>query len=93
MAASFYIYYRVADGQHAQALERVGALPRRLRVDAGAQCRLLRKRGENDLWMEVYDRIPDEAAFEAVLGAAVHELALDQVLMPGWSRRVECFEE
>jgi Domain of unknown function (DUF4936) len=93
MAASFYIYYRVADGMHAQALERVGALQRRLRMDAGAQCRLLRKRGEDNLWMEVYDRLPDEAAFQAVLGAAVNELALDEVVMPGSTRRIECFED
>ena len=93
MPFSFYVYYRVADGSHAVAMERVGVLQRRLRRETGSGGRLLKKRGEPDLWMEVYDRVPDAAAFELILDEVARDTAFDEVLSTGWSRRVECFED
>ena len=43
--------------------------------------------------MEVYENVQDDARFEAILSAGVRELALDEVLQHGGSRRVECFED
>src|SRR5690242_19254787 len=63
MATNFYIYYRVAAGAHALAHERVGVLLERVRRESGVHGRVLRKRGEDDLWMEIYEAVPDEAAF------------------------------
>jgi hypothetical protein len=93
MSFSFYVYYRVADGSQALALERVGLLQRRVCREVGSGGRLLKKRGEPDLWMEVYDRVPDPAAFEVILDEAARDAAFDEVLSSGWSRRVECFED
>jgi len=93
MAASFYIYYRVAADAHAAASERVGMLLERVRQESGAAGRLLIKRGQADLWMEVYESVPNEAAFAASLAAGVDALALEEVLTPGSTRRVECFED
>ena len=93
MASSFYVYYRVAPGAEALARPRVLALLEQVRSQSGVRGRLLRKRGESDLWMEVYESVPDNARFEAILSAAVRELALDEVLLQGWSRRIECFED
>ena len=93
MATSFYIYYRVAAGTYALARERVGVLQERVRRESGVRGRLLHKRGEDDLWMEIYEPVPDETAFAASLHAGVQELALNEVLVQGWSRRLECFED
>jgi len=93
MATSFYIYYRVAAGAQALARERVGVLLERVRRESGVHGRLLRKRGESDLWMEIYEAVPNEQAFTASLDAGVQDLALNEVLMQGWSRRLECFED
>lgn len=93
MATNFYIYYRVAAGTQARAREQIGVLLERVRQESGVRGRLLRKRGEDDLWMEVYEGVADEAAFAASLNAGVHALALNEMLMQGWSRRLECFED
>jgi hypothetical protein len=93
MATSFYVYYRVADDAQALAQQRVAALLEHLRIHSGVRGRLMKKLGERDLWMEVYDGVADPARFEALLISGARELALDEVLMQGWSRRVECFED
>jgi hypothetical protein len=93
MATNFYIYYRVAEGSQALARQRVIALLDHVCSRSGVRGRLMSKRSESDLWMEVYEGVPDETDFEAILATGARELALDEVLMPGWSRRVECFED
>ena len=93
MATSYYVYYRVADDAHTLAQQRVAALLEHVRIHGGVRGRLMKKRGEPDLWMEVYDGVADAARFEALLVSGGHELALDEVLMQGWSRRIECFED
>jgi hypothetical protein len=93
MASSFYVYYRVAPDAEAAARGRVMSLLERVRSQSGVHGRLLRKRGETQLWMEVYENVHDDARFESILGAGVRELALDKVLQHGSSRRVECFED
>ena len=93
MASSFYVYYRVAPEAEAIARRRVLTLLEQVRSQSGVRGRLLRKRGESDLWMEVYESVPDDARFEAILSAGARELSLDEILLQGWSRRVECFED
>ena len=90
---SFYVYYRVAAGQETLARHRVDALQNQLVESTGVRGRLMVKRGEPSLWMEVYERVPDPAAFERALETAVSEGRLERVLAVGARRHVECFED
>jgi len=89
---SYFIYYRVAPGQEALARERVRCLHARLGA-GGVGGRLLTKRGEPGLWMEIYDSVREPTVFEQALDHAVAELGFERVLAPGSRRHVECFED
>lgn len=92
MAYSYYIYYRVAP-PHAESCEvRVLELIAALKEHAGVAGRLLKKRSEPLLWMEVYENVRDDAKFELELEQAVARLKLGDCLQEGSARRVECFE-
>ena len=91
--ASFYIYYRVAAGQEALARQRVQALQRQLLDVTGMRGRLLVKRGDPSLWMEVYEGVADPPAFERALAASVSAAHLESVLVAGAHRQIECFED
>jgi hypothetical protein len=86
---SYYIYYRVADAAAAASL--VSRLQQTLRDEAGVAGRLLKKRGEPALWMEVYEHVEDAAGFERLLASTVEDLAFSRVLAGG-GRKLECFE-
>jgi hypothetical protein len=87
---SYYIYYRVADAAAAAPL--VARLQQTMHEQAGVAGRLLKKRGEPALWMEVYEDVRDAAAFERLLARAVDELRFARVLAAGGGRKLECFE-
>ena len=87
---SYYIYYRVADA--AAAAPMVRDLQTALRKDTGIAGRLLVKRGEPALWMEIYEDVDDASAFERALAQLVSRLDFQRVLVPGAGRKVECFE-
>ena len=92
MAFSFYIYYRV-DPQKAGACEPlIQELFAAVRGATGIQGRLLRKHGEPNLWMEVYEGIADEAKFEWELAEIAGRLKIQDFLQSGTTRHVECFE-
>jgi hypothetical protein len=92
MAYSYYIYYRVAP-QHAKECEaRVLDLFSALKQATAVGGRLLKKRSEPMLWMEVYDNVRDDAKFELELKQAEAQLELAQFLQEGSTRRAECFE-
>ena len=91
MAYSYYIYYRVAP-QHAETCElRVLELFSALKQSTTVTGRLLKKRKEPLLWMEVYENVRDDAKFELELAQAVTHLKLPECLQEG-ARRTECFE-
>ena len=92
MAYSYYIYYRVAP-QHSKECEaRVLDLFSSLKQSTAVAGRLLKKRSEPLLWMEVYDNVKDDAKFELELEQAATQLDLAQYLQEGSTRRAECFE-
>ncbi len=93
MPHSYYIYYRVDPAQAAAAGPRIKQLLATLKKTTGSAGRLLKKRGEPGLWMEVYENVTDEAKFEWELAEAVNRLKVTEFLQPGTPRRVECFEE
>jgi len=92
MAYSYYIYYRVP-AEHAQSCElRVLELFKALKDSTTIAGRLLKKRSEPQLWMEVYENVRDDAKFELELQQAVTQLKLAECVQEGSTRRIECFE-
>ena len=89
---SYFIYYRVAPGRESLAREQVGRMQAKLVAAIGVRGRVMTKRGEPNLWMEVYEAVTDSARFEHALGNAAQELQLVQLLAPGSLRHIECFE-
>ncbi|MGN2391209.1 DUF4936 family protein [Pelomicrobium sp. G1] len=88
---AYYIYYRVDPAQAAVAEARVRELQTALDCRTGVAGRLLKKRDEPHLWMEVYEEVEDPARFEETLAQLVGEKGLRSLLAPGAERRVECF--
>lgn len=92
MAYSYYVYYRVNRARSAEAEKDVLKLLAAVKQATGIAGRLLKKRSEPELWMEVYEKVRDDATFESELAAAVARLGIEDYLQTGASRRVECFE-
>lgn len=91
MAYSYYIYYRVAPAS-AEACElKVLELFSAVKQSTTIAGRLLKKRTEPLLWMEVYENVRDDAKFELELALTVTQLKLTECLHSG-TRRLECFE-
>ena len=92
MAYSYYIYYRVAPA-HAQPCEaRVLELFTLIKQSTDVSGRLLKKRSEPLLWMEVYENVRDDAKFELELAQSTAQLKLNECIQEGSTRRAECFE-
>lgn len=93
MAFSFYIYYRVVPEKAGACEPLIRSLIAAVREATGIQGRLLTKRGEPNLWMEVYEGITDEAQFEWELAEIAGRLKVQDFLVPGTTRHHECFQE
>ena len=93
MPCSYYIYYRVDPAKTASGERRIGELLEAMHKSTGVAGRMMKKRGEPNLWMEVYEGVADEAKFEWELAEAVDKLKIQEVLLPGTPRHIECFEE
>ncbi|MCS6787161.1 MAG: DUF4936 family protein [Thiobacillaceae bacterium] len=90
MAYTYCIWYRVSDdGPDTERLVR--AHMARLACRAGVTARLLKKRDEPRLWMELYEGVTDPARFEAAERATVAAYDID-LLIEG-ARRIECFHD
>ena len=93
MAYSFYIYYRVDPARAGACEPRIRELMALLKKVTGVQGRLMTKRGEANLWMEVYENVSDESKFEWELADAAGKLKVQEFLQPGSGRHVECFRD
>jgi hypothetical protein len=91
MAYAYYIYYRVNPDSAEACASKVRALFTAVEQATGVQGRLLRKREEPMLWMEVYENVEDEARFEWELAEAVDRLKMQNCLRENTSRHTECF--
>jgi len=87
----YYVYYRVTQPQ--QAGTAVRDMQSQLLIRSGVRGRLLIKRDEPGLWMEVYEGVNDAPAFEAELDRLIAATKLEGFLAPGSRRHSECFEE
>ena len=77
---SIFVYYRVAARDWHEAETLVRSLQARLACRTGIQGRLLKKRQEPGLWMEIYDSIPQPTRFERHLAEVEVELGIDMFL-------------
>jgi hypothetical protein len=93
MLLSYFIYYRVEPGAMDAARNRVLDAQACIAAQTGVRGRLLIKREEPGLWMEVYEAVPEAQGFEGALAEAARSFRLDDVLLPGTTRRMECFVE
>jgi hypothetical protein len=93
MPSSFYIYYRVSPAKAGACEPRVRELLALMRKITGVQGRLMVKRDEANLWMEVYENVADDSRFEWELADAAGKLKLQEFLQPGTARHVECFRD
>ena len=93
MQLYYYVYYRVRPGCEADARARVRELLAAVARSTGVSGRLLSKRDEPNLWMEVYADVPQQAGFEALLDEVASQVGIATVLLPGSVRKVECFRE
>jgi len=87
----YYVYYRVTQPQQAGAAVR--DMQSQLLVRSGVRGRLLIKRDQPGLWMEVYEGVSDAPAFETELDRLIAATKLEGFLAPGSRRHSECFEE
>jgi hypothetical protein len=92
VALSYYVYYRIEPRREADARARAEALLAAVAHEHGVPGRLLRKRDEPALWMEVYEGVSDAAGFEAALERACAASGIVEVLLQGSVRRTECFQ-
>jgi len=92
MAYSYYIYYRIDPARAAECEPRIKALLAAVHKATGVEGRIMRKRGESNLWMEIYLNVMDDSTFEWELAEAVGKLKVEEFLMPGTPRHMECFE-
>jgi hypothetical protein len=88
LAFNFYVWYRVARDEGAADVA-VRGMMARLGCRAGVAGRLLRKRDEPGLWMEVYEGVADADVFERRLAQALDEFDVEMFL--DGPRRTECF--
>jgi hypothetical protein len=91
MTASYYIYYRVDAAKAGACSKAVDELFATISKATGIEGRLLSKRGEALLWMEIYENVADEAQFEWELAEAVARLQFLSFLQGGSGRHLECF--
>jgi hypothetical protein len=88
---AYYVYYRVAPGVDARAHDQVRTAQADITATMPISARLLAKRDEPDLWMEVYEGVTDADGFELALAASVERHGLAQLVRPGTARKIECF--
>lgn len=93
MTWSYYIYYRVDAAQTEACTDAVRKLLAMVQQHTGIRGRVLTKRNEPLLWMEIYEEVTDEAKFEWELAEAVAASGINNLLQAGSARHVECFTE
>ena len=64
---NYYVYYKVSPAQLAEVRPRVQDLFREAKLGFGVSGRWMRRRDDPTTYMEVYEGVSDDAAFEMLL--------------------------
>lgn len=85
----YYIYYRVNEKNADEAEHLIRTMQTRLACRSGTGGRLLKRRSDPGLWMEVYENVADPQRFEFLLRQAADEYDIEMLL--DGTRKQECF--
>jgi len=88
VTTQYYVWYRI-EGDDADCERAIRGMMARLACRTGVAGQLLKKRGEDRLWMEVYADVPAPDVFEARLNQAVDEYDIGMFI--DGPRHTECF--
>lgn len=75
---SYYVYYRVEPARLPGLRARIATVLGSIERATGVRGRWMRRRDEPATYMEVYENVADEAAFEALLERETAALGLDR---------------
>jgi IMP cyclohydrolase len=75
---SYFVYYRVEAGRVASLRDEVHRMFRTIEAATGVRGRWMRRRDEAATYMEVYEAVGDEAAFESLLASEGAKLGLER---------------
>jgi hypothetical protein len=64
---NYYVYYKITPGQADSVRLAAQSLFRKVENECGVRGRLMRRRDDPATYMEVYEDVTDEPAFEALL--------------------------
>lgn len=64
---NYYVYYKISPDKVAQMRASVHALFDAVEMNCGVRGRWMHRRDDPSTYMEVYENVQDEAAFEALL--------------------------
>lgn len=91
MPWNYYVYYRVDAARTGPCAVAAEFILDAVKRKTGIEGRVLKKRNEPLLWMEIYENVADEAGFEWELAEAVTASGIAQLLQEGKGRHTECF--
>ena len=77
---NYYVYYKVAPEQLDELRPRIQGLFALVRQESGVAGRWMRRRDDPATYMEVYEGVADEAAFEALMEREGAKLGLQRRL-------------
>jgi hypothetical protein len=92
MAYHYYVYYRVNPEKAAACEPRIRDLRASVEKVTGVAGRLLKTRGEPQLWLEVYENVSDQAHFEWEICDIADKFKVKEFLEHDTTRHCECFE-
>jgi quinol monooxygenase YgiN len=75
---NYYVYYKIEPARAAALKPQVEAMFARIEKQTGVRGRWMRRRDDPGTYMEVYEDVRDEAAFEAALKAESAALGLQR---------------
>jgi len=84
-----YVYYRIDPAQASEAADRIDALLDGMTAHCSQLPRRLSRCDDAATWLEIYEGIPDFAAFSAALNAAVQVFGCGACIQG--ERHLECF--
>ena len=77
---NYYVYYRVDPARLDSLRTEIEHLLEKIHKESGVRGRWMRRRDESTTYMEVYEGVTDDRAFEAILERESEKLGLERKL-------------